>query len=111
MKRLKVLAAMSGGVDSAVAAALLAEQGHEVTGVTLKLWCYGKSPLSPRACCTLDAIDDARGVARTMGFPHHVVQAEEIFRALVLQPFFDVYAGGRTPYPCSLCNQHLTSFF
>jgi len=105
--RLKVLAAMSGGVDSAVAAALLAEQGHEVTGVTLKLWCYGTSPVGPRACCTLDAIDDARRVAARMGFPHFVVEAEEVFRARVLQPFLDAYASGRTPYPCALCNQHL----
>jgi tRNA-specific 2-thiouridylase len=94
-------------VDSAVAAALLAERGHEITGVTLKLWCYGRSPLSPRACCTLDAIDDARRVARRMGFPHYVVEAEEVFRDRVLQPFLDAYAGGRTPYPCALCNQHL----
>lgn len=107
MNRLKVLAAMSGGVDSAVAAALLAEEGHEVTGVTLKLWCYGKSPMSPRACCTLDAIDDARSVARRMGFVHHVVEAEQVFRERVLQPFLDAYANGRTPYPCALCNQHL----
>src|SRR5437867_3448562 len=98
---------MSGGVDSAVAAALLAEQGHDVTGVTLKLWCYGKSPLSPRACCTLDAIEDARAVARRCGFPHFVVDAEDVFRARVLQPFLDDYAAGRTPYPCALCNQHL----
>src|SRR5437867_13193404 len=98
---------MSGGVDSAVAAALLAEGGHDVTGVTLKLWCYGKSPLSPRACCTLDAIEDARSVARAMGFPHFVVEAEEVFRERVLQPFLDAYAAGRTPYPCALCNQHL----
>jgi tRNA-uridine 2-sulfurtransferase len=103
----RVLAAMSGGVDSAVAAALLAERGHEITGVTLKLWCYGKSPLSPRACCTLDAIDDARRVAQRCGFPHYVVEAEEVFRARVLQPFLDAYASGRTPYPCALCNQHL----
>ena len=105
--RTRVLAAMSGGVDSAVAAALLAERGHEVTGVTLKLWCYGRSPLSPRACCTLDAIDEARSVARRMGFPHYVVEAEEVFRARVLAPFLDAYASGRTPYPCALCNQHL----
>lgn len=105
--RRRVLAAMSGGVDSGVAAALLAEQGHEITGVTLKLWCYGKSPLSPRACCTLDAIDDARSVARRMGFAHWVVEAEEVFRARVLQPFLDAYASGRTPYPCAQCNQHL----
>ncbi|HKQ59189.1 MAG TPA: tRNA 2-thiouridine(34) synthase MnmA [Candidatus Eisenbacteria bacterium] len=107
MTTLRVLAAMSGGVDSAVAAALLAEQGHTLTGITLKLWCYGTSPVSPRACCTLDAIDDARRVAVRMGFTHHVVEAEEVFRARVLQPFLDAYAGGRTPYPCALCNQHL----
>jgi tRNA-specific 2-thiouridylase len=103
----RVLAAMSGGVDSGVAAALLAEQGHDVTGVTLKLWCYGKSPASPRACCTLDAIADAQSVAHRMGFPHYVVEAEEVFRARVLQPFLDAYAEGRTPYPCAACNQHL----
>ena len=107
MSPLKVLAAMSGGVDSGVAAALLAERGDAVTGVTLKLWCYGKSPVRERACCTLDAIDDARAVARRMGFPHFVVEAEEIFRERVLQPFLDDYARGRTPYPCALCNQHL----
>jgi tRNA-specific 2-thiouridylase len=104
---LRVLAAMSGGVDSGVAAALLAEAGHTVTGVTLKLWCYGKSPVSPRACCTLDAIADARGVAQRMGFTHFVVEAEDVFRTRVLQPFLDDYAAGRTPYPCALCNQHL----
>jgi len=98
---------MSGGVDSGVAAALMAEAGHDVTGVTLKLWCYGKSPLSPRACCTLDAIADAQGVARRMGFPHYVVEAEDVFRERVLQPFLDAYSTGRTPYPCALCNQHL----
>jgi len=102
-----MLAAMSGGVDSGVAAALMAEAGHDLTGVTLKLWCYGKTPLSPRACCTLDAIADAQSVARRMGFPHYVVEAEEVFRARVLQPFLDDYAAGRTPYPCALCNQHL----
>ena len=107
MSTLRVLAAMSGGVDSGVAAALLAEAGHAVTGVTLKLWCYGKSPVSPRACCTLDAIADARGVAQKMGFKHFVVEAEDVFRTRVLQPFLDDYAAGRTPYPCALCNQHL----
>jgi tRNA-specific 2-thiouridylase len=105
--RTRVLAAMSGGVDSGVAAALLAERGDDVTGVTLKLWCYGRAPASPRACCTLDAIEDARSVARRMGFPHFVVEAEDVFRARVLQPFLDAYASGRTPYPCALCNQHL----
>jgi tRNA-specific 2-thiouridylase len=105
--RLKVLVAMSGGVDSGVAAALLAEQGHEVTGVTLRLWCLGHAPAAPRACCTLEAIEEARGVARRLGFPHFVVEAEEAFRARVLQPFLADYASGRTPYPCALCNRHL----
>ncbi len=104
---MNVLAAMSGGVDSAVAAALLAEAGHTVTGVTLRLACYGKTPMSPRACCTLDAIDDARRVATSMGFPYHVIDAEDVFKHRVMQPFADAYASGRTPYPCALCNQHL----
>ncbi len=103
----RVLAAMSGGVDSAVAAALLAEQGHDVTGVTLKLACYGKTPMSPRACCTLDAMDDARRVAMKMSFPHHIVDAEQVFKERVMQPWVDGYATGRTLYPCASCNQHL----
>ncbi len=107
MSAKRVLAAMSGGVDSAVAAALLAESGHEVTGVTLKLACYGKTALSPKACCTLDAMDDARRVAMAMGFPHHVVDAEQVFRERVLLPWVDGYATGRTLYPCAACNQHL----
>ncbi len=104
---LRVLAAMSGGVDSAVAAALAAEEGHEVTGVTLRLACYGATATSPRACCTLEAIDDARRTAMRMGFPHHVIDAEAVFRERVLMPFANGYAGGRTPYPCAACNEHL----
>src|SRR5438132_490925 len=104
---MRVLAAMSGGVDSAVAAALAAEAGCEVTGVTLKLWCYGHGPSSPRACCTVEAVEDARQTARRMNFPHHVVNAEDLFRERVLEPFARGYAAGRTPYPCALCNQHL----
>ncbi len=104
---MRVLAAMSGGVDSAVAAALLAEQGHDVTGVTLKLACYGKTPLSPRACCTLDAMDDARRVAMRMGFTYHVVDAEDVFRERVMLPWVEGYATGRTLYPCASCNEHL----
>jgi len=107
VSRLRVLAAMSGGVDSAVAAALLAEQGHDVFGVTLRLACMGKSPTHAKACCTLEAMDDARRVATTMGFSHHVLDAEETFRHRVLMPFAESYAEGRTPYPCALCNQHL----
>ncbi|MEO5989403.1 MAG: tRNA 2-thiouridine(34) synthase MnmA [Candidatus Eisenbacteria bacterium] len=107
MSGMRVLAAMSGGVDSAVAAALLHEQGHAVTGVTLRLACYGKTPMSPKACCTLDAIDDARRVAMALDFPYHIIDAEDVFKHRVMMPFVDDYANGRTPYPCALCNQHL----
>ncbi len=107
MSGMRVLAAMSGGVDSAVAAALLHEQGHAVTGVTLRLACYGKTPMSPKACCTLDAIDDARRVAMLLDFPYHIIDAEDVFKHRVMMPFADDYATGRTPYPCALCNQHL----
>ncbi len=107
MSALRILAAMSGGVDSAVAAALAAEAGHEVTGVTLRLACYGATATSPRACCTLDAIDDARRTAAAMGFAHHVLDAEAVFRERVLMPFAEGYADGRTPYPCAECNRHL----
>jgi len=122
--RRRVVVAMSGGVDSGVAAALLTEQGHEVIGVTLQLWCYGRAPgpraaggaepvewrpggAEPRACCSLEAIEQARDVARRLGIPHYVIGAEDAFRRHVLQPFLDEYAAGRTPYPCALCNRHL----
>src|SRR5690349_1800373 len=104
-----VLVAMSGGVDSSIAAALLAEAGHEVIGVTLKLWCYGESDdaATPRSCCSLDAIADARSVALAMGFAHHVIDESERFRQAVVQPFVRDYLAGETPYPCALCNPHL----
>jgi tRNA-specific 2-thiouridylase len=100
---------MSGGVDSSVGAALLAEAGWNVTGVTLKLWCYGESDeaATPRACCSLDAIEDARSVARRMDFPHHVIDATGEFRARVVAPFVEDYRSGFTPYPCAACNTHL----
>lgn len=100
---------MSGGVDSSIGAALLAEAGWDVTGVTLKLWCYGEGDdaASPRACCSLDAIEDARSVARTMGFPHHVLDESAEFRAKVVDPFVNDYLSGFTPYPCAACNTHL----
>jgi tRNA-specific 2-thiouridylase len=105
----RVLVAMSGGVDSSIGAALLAEAGWNVTGVTLKLWCYGESAdtASPRACCSLDAIEDARSVARRMDFPHHVIDESAEFRARVVDPFVDDYLSGFTPYPCAACNTHL----
>ncbi len=100
---------MSGGVDSSIGAALLAEAGWDVVGVTLKLWCYGESEdtASPRACCSLDAIADAQSVARRMGFPHHVLDETADFRARVVDPFVQDYLSGFTPYPCAACNTHL----
>ena len=104
-----VLVAMSGGVDSSIAAALLAEAGWDVIGVTLKLWCYGESEdaATPRSCCSLEAIADARSVALHMGFPHHVLDESALFREKVVAPFVRDYLGGETPYPCALCNTHL----
>ncbi len=104
-----VLVAMSGGVDSSIAAALLAESGDDVIGVTLKLWCYGETDdeATSRSCCSLDAIADARSVAATMGFPHHVIDETQAFRERVVAPFVRDYLGGETPYPCALCNTHL----
>lgn len=106
-KRATVLVAMSGGVDSSVAAALLAEQGYEVVGATLKLWCYEEYDPSPRACCSLEAIADARAVALRMGFTHYVLDYERDFRTRVIEPFLAEYLAGRTPYPCAACNAEL----
>ena len=99
----RVLVAMSGGVDSSVAAARLVEQGYEVVGATMKLFCYGDS-VPDRPCCSLDSINDARGVADTLRIPHYVLNLEDRFALHVIQNFVDEYSRGRTPIPCVRCN-------
>jgi tRNA-uridine 2-sulfurtransferase len=106
-RRPTVLVAMSGGVDSSVAAALLAERGFDVIGATLKLWCYEEREPSPRACCSLEAIADARSIAVKLGFAHYVLDYTAPFRERVIDPFVRGYLSGRTPYPCAACNADL----
>ncbi|HMA01325.1 MAG TPA: tRNA 2-thiouridine(34) synthase MnmA [Gemmatimonadaceae bacterium] len=103
MTRARVLVAMSGGVDSSVAAALLVDQGYDVIGATMKLFCYGDE-VPDRPCCSLDSIDDARRVCERLGIPHYVLNMEDAFGRDVLRNFVDEYARGRTPIPCVRCN-------
>ena len=100
---MRVLAAMSGGVDSSVAAALLAEQGHEVVGVTLKLW----GGESDTGCCSVSDVEDARRVADLLGVEHHVFNFGDAFDQRVVTPYVDDHAAGRTPNPCIECNRHI----
>ena len=99
----RVLVAMSGGVDSSVAAALLVEQGYDVVGATMKLFCYGDEVVD-RPCCSLDSIDDARRVCSALGAPHYVLNLESAFSHDVIDDFVAEYARGRTPIPCVRCN-------
>lgn len=102
MKR--ILVAMSGGVDSSVAAALLVKEGYDVVGATLRTFCYTSGPAHAKSCCGLEGVQDARGVARALGIPHSVFDVEEEFTRDVIDDFVDEYAAGRTPNPCVRCN-------
>jgi tRNA-uridine 2-sulfurtransferase len=99
----RVLVAMSGGVDSSVAAARLVEDGYDVVGATMKLFCYGDD-VPDRPCCSLDSINDARDVANAIGIPHYVLNLEDRFNLHVIQNFVTEYSRGRTPIPCVRCN-------
>ncbi|MDB4885886.1 MAG: tRNA-specific 2-thiouridylase mnmA [Gemmatimonadetes bacterium] len=99
----RVLVAMSGGVDSSVAAALLVRQGYDVVGATMKLFCHD-TDLPDRPCCSLDSVNDARRICEQLGVPHYVLNLESAFGRDVVQDFVDEYARGRTPIPCVRCN-------
>lgn len=107
----RVVVAMSGGVDSSVAAALLAEQGYEVIGVMLRLWSepppptLGRVAAATNRCCSVESIHDARGVADRLGIPFYVINAEQVFKEAVVDYFIAGYTAGRTPNPCLVCNR------
>lgn len=99
----EILVALSGGVDSTVAAALLVEEGHRVTGVTLKLW----GGETDSGCCSVSDVEDARRVAQQLGIDHHVFNFGDDFDRLVVEPYVADYAAGRVPNPCIECNRHI----
>jgi tRNA-specific 2-thiouridylase len=103
----RVVVAMSGGVDSSVVAAMLAEEGYDVVGVTLQLYDHGAALAKKGACCAGIDIHDARRVAEDMGFPHYVLDYENVFKEAVIDEFAESYLGGATPVPCIRCNERV----
>ena len=106
MTKQKVVVAMSGGVDSSVAAALLKQQGYDVTGMMLRLWSEPGKEESNR-CCTPDSMAQARRVAGILDIPFYVIDAKDVFKETVVQYFLDGYARGETPNPCLMCNRQI----
>jgi tRNA-uridine 2-sulfurtransferase len=112
----RIVVAMSGGVDSSVAAALLKEQGHEVIGIMLRLWSEpgvieaeddGVERVVQNKCCSLESVDDARRVARMLDMPFYLVNVEQEFKDRIVDSFYEDYVSGRTPNPCLTCNRHI----
>ncbi len=112
----RIVVAMSGGVDSSVAAALLKEQGHEVIGIMLRLWSEpgvieaeddGVERVVQNKCCSLESVDDARRVARILDMPFYLVNVEQEFKENIVESFYEEYVAGRTPNPCLTCNRHI----
>jgi len=104
---MRIVVAMSGGVDSSVAAALLAEQGHDVIGVSMQLYDQSEGQMSFGSCCSLDDLHDARRVAAAIDIPHYILNFERQFDEQVVSNFVREYAAGRTPLPCAHCNSDL----
>lgn len=105
----RILVAMSGGIDSSLAAVMLHEEGYEVIGMTMKTWDYAGSGGSKKetGCCSLDSINDARNIAVQLGFPHYILDIRNEFGDYVIDHFTGEYLAGRTPNPCVLCNTHI----